>query len=48
VPHRGKRNEPVFVADTAGFIANLRGISVAQIAEATSGNFLGLFATKTS
>jgi TatD DNase family protein len=48
VPHRGKRNEPVFVADTAEFIARLRRISVQQMAEATSANFLRLFATKSS
>jgi len=48
VPHRGKRNEPVFVVDTAGFIAGLRDISAPEVAEATSNNFLGLFATKTS
>jgi TatD DNase family protein len=48
VPHRGKRNEPVFVADTAGFIARHRGISVEDIGEETSANFLRLFAAKTS
>jgi TatD DNase family protein len=48
VPHRGKRNEPVFVADTARFIADFRNISLEQVAEATSANFLGLFAFKSS
>jgi len=48
VPHRGKRNEPVFVADTARFIADFRDISLEQVAEATSANFLGLFAFKSS
>jgi TatD DNase family protein len=48
VPHRGKRNEPAFVADTAKFIAGARGISVEEIAEATSANFLGVFASKSS
>ena len=48
VPHRGKRNEPAFVADTAKFIADTRGISVEEVAEATSANFLGLFAPKSS
>jgi len=48
VPHRGKRNEPAFVADTAKFIASARSISVEQIAEATSANFLRLFASKSS
>src|SRR5437773_2978982 len=48
VPHRGKRNEPMFVADTASFIAHLRGISAEEIAEATSANFVGLFVSKSS
>ncbi len=44
VPHRGKRNEPAFVADTAAFVADLRGITVEALAEATTANFFGLFA----
>lgn len=44
VPHRGKIGEPAFVADTARFIAALRGISVETLAEATSANFFRLFA----
>jgi TatD DNase family protein len=48
VPHRGKRNEPLFVGDTARFIADLREISPEEVAEATSANFLGLFALKSS
>ncbi|UZW56346.1 TatD family hydrolase [Sphingobium sp. JS3065] len=43
VPHRGKSCEPAFVADTARFLANLRGESVEQLAEATSANFRKLF-----
>jgi TatD DNase family protein len=48
VPNRGKRNEPAFVAETAKFIAVARGISVEELAEATSANFLGVFASKSS
>jgi TatD DNase family protein len=48
VPYRGKRNEPAFVADTAKFIAEVRRISVEEVADATSGNFLGLFVSKSS
>ena len=48
VPHRGKRNEPSFVADTARFVAELRGISPDELAERTSANFDKLFALKTS
>ncbi len=44
VPHRGKPCEPAFVADTARFLADLRGESVEHLAEATSANFLRLFA----
>jgi len=43
VPHRGKPCEPAFVADTARFLANLRGESVEQLAEATAANFRTLF-----
>ncbi len=44
VPHRGRTCEPAFVADTAAFLANLRGESIEQVAEATADNFLHLFA----
>lgn len=43
VPHRGKRNEPAFVAETAAKLADIKGLDVAQIAEATSRNFHALF-----
>ena len=48
VPHRGKRNEPSFVADTARFLAELRGIALDELAAQTSANFDRLFAGKTS
>jgi TatD DNase family protein len=44
VPHRGRPCEPAFVADTARFLADLRGESVEQLAEATTENFRRLFA----
>ncbi len=44
MPNRGKRNEPAFVAHTAAFLATLRGETPARIAEATTANFLRLFA----
>jgi TatD DNase family protein len=44
VPHRGKSCEPAFVADTARFLADLRGESIEHLAAATSANFLRLFA----
>lgn len=43
VPHRGKTCEPAFTADTAKFVANLRGVSVEELAEQTSTNFRKLF-----
>jgi TatD DNase family protein len=43
VPHRGKRNEPAFVADTARFIANIRGVPVEQLEEETFENLCRLF-----
>ena len=43
VPHRGKICEPSFVADTARFVADLRGTSAEALAEVTTANFLKLF-----
>jgi TatD DNase family protein len=43
VPHRGRPCEPAFVADTARFLAELRGEPLEQLAEATSANFRTLF-----
>ena len=43
VPHRGKTCEPAFVADTARFLAELRGTSVEALAETTTTNFRTLF-----
>jgi len=48
VPHRGKSCEPAYVADTARFLAELRGISVETLAGATSANFHRLFAKASS
>lgn len=43
VPHRGQVCEPAFTADTARFVADLRGTSVEALAEATTRNFFNLF-----
>jgi len=43
VPHRGQKCEPAFVADTASFIAELRGEEPEQLGEATTENFFRLF-----
>jgi TatD DNase family protein len=43
VPHRGQKCEPAFVADTASFVAQLRGEPIEELAEATTANFFNLF-----
>jgi len=43
IPLRGQTNEPAYVAHTARFVAELRGISPAQLAELTTSNFGVLF-----
>jgi TatD DNase family protein len=43
VPHRGKRNEPAFVKETARKLGELRGISMDDVGELTSRNFYNFF-----
>jgi TatD DNase family protein len=43
VPNRGKRNEPVFVKETARKIGELRGLSMEEVGERTSRNFYNFF-----
>jgi TatD DNase family protein len=43
VPHRGKRNEPGYVARVAEVVAELRGTHAEAIAEASTANFVRLF-----
>jgi TatD DNase family protein len=43
VPFRGKQNQPAWVRHVAESIADLRGISVNQIADASTANFFKLF-----
>lgn len=42
-PKRGKRNEPAFIAYTAKVVAEVRGIEVEELAEATTKNFERVF-----
>lgn len=43
LPHRGKRCEPSYVAETAKVLAAVKGVSVEAIATATTANFHRLF-----
>ncbi|HEY1941536.1 MAG TPA: TatD family hydrolase [Roseiarcus sp.] len=43
VPHRGKRNEPAFVVETARILAEAKGIAVDELAAATRANTLRVF-----
>lgn len=43
VPLRGKTNEPAYVRHTAQFVADLRGITLDSLAQATTDNFFELF-----
>jgi TatD DNase family protein len=43
VPHRGKVNEPAYVMHTLNALAELRGMSLADMAAATNANFFKLF-----
>ena len=43
VPHRGKRNEPAFVKETARKLGELRGLSMEEVGNLTSRNFYNFF-----
>lgn len=43
VPHRGKTNEPAYVRHVAEFLADLKGIPLAEVARQTTANFFNLF-----
>jgi TatD DNase family protein len=43
MPHRGKTNQPAWVVHVAAKLAALKGLDVAEIAQATSANFEQLF-----
>lgn len=48
VPYRGKRNQPAWVRHVGECLAQLRGISLEDLAQATTRNFETLFKVKTS
>ena len=43
IPHRGKRNEPAYVKETARKLGELHGVSLEKIGELTSRNFYNFF-----
>ena len=45
-PHRGKRNEPAYVRHVADKIADLHGLSVQEVEDATTQNTKRLFRIK--
>ena len=47
VPHRGKRNEPAYVAEVVAKLADLRSVATADLAAAVTRNFTTLFGTWT-
>ena len=42
-PFRGRRNEPAYVAHVAAALAEIKGLALAEIEEATTDNFFRLF-----
>ena len=43
VPHRGEKNVPAYVRDTAEYLAALRGTTLEELAQSTTANFFTLF-----
>ena len=48
MPYRGKRNEPAWVRHTAECLAEVKEISLEELAEATTANALRIFGLETS
>jgi TatD DNase family protein len=42
-PHRGRRNEPAYVAEVARTLGNVRDLPATEVAEVTSANFRAFF-----
>jgi len=43
VPHRGKENQPAYTRDVAEYMAVVKGVSIDELAQATTENFSRLF-----
>jgi len=43
IPHRGKRCEPAYVAQTAAVLADIKGLTPPALADVTTDNFFSLF-----
>ncbi len=43
IPHRGKRNEPAFMVETAKVLASIKSIPFEEVTQATTDNFFRLF-----
>lgn len=43
VPHRGKQNQPAYVVEVASYIAQLKNLSLTEVATCTTENFRALF-----
>ncbi|EGU55908.1 putative deoxyribonuclease [Vibrio nigripulchritudo ATCC 27043] len=43
VPHRGKENQPAYVVEVAQYIAQLKDVSLGEVAQTTTRNFQNLF-----
>ncbi|WP_016956852.1 TatD family hydrolase [Catenovulum agarivorans] len=42
-PYRGKQNQPAYVREVAQFVADLKGVSLEELARVTTANFYDLF-----
>jgi TatD DNase family protein len=43
VPHRGKSNQPAWVAHVGALMAEIKGVALEEVARVTSANFETLF-----
>lgn len=43
IPHRGQENEPAYAYDVASFVAQLKGVTLEELAAVTTNNFFTLF-----